>query len=153
MREIYRNHSFIPAVSDRQHHHGRPKLCTHQGGTALTEATIVLPIFCLLVAGLLQFGYLFGILMNLRSAASVGARAAILGSGLTAVQVCDAARSSIANVVDTSLVSCQTSPSTLPTVANTPITVTLTYPAPTLSFYAAFNGSSSSTLRAETTMQ
>lgn len=139
----YHNHSLIIAVS-----HGK-----RQRGTALTEAAIVLPIFCLLIAGLLQFGYLFGILMNLRSAASVGARAAILGSGLTAVQVCDAARSSVASVLDTSLVTCQTSPAILPTVANTPVTVTLTYPAPTLSMYSAFNGPANSTLTAHTTMQ
>ena len=124
-----------------------------QAGTALTEAAIVLPIFCLLIAGLLQFGYLFGILMNLRNAAAVGARTAILGTNQTATQVCAAARSSVSNLLDTTQLSCQTSPSTLPASPNTAVTVTLTYPAPILALYAGFAGGQSWNLSAQTTMQ
>ncbi len=133
------------------------RICTftpnRERGTALTEAAIVLPILCLLIAGLLQFGFLFGVLMNLRNAAAVGARAAVLGTGQTAAQVCNTAISSVAGVLDTALIGCQTSPASLPVTSSTAITVTLTYPAPVLATYAAFNGTPSWNLTAQTTMQ
>jgi Flp pilus assembly protein TadG len=131
----------------------RHSLNANQAGTALTEAAIVLPIFCLLVAGLFQFGYLFGIVMNLRNGAAVGARAAILGSGQTANQVCSAALASISTLVDTAQVTCQTAPASLPAPPNTAVTVTLTYPAPVLAIYAGFSAAQSWTLTAQTTMQ
>ena len=131
----------------------RTQLNTRQSGTALTEAALVLPLFCLLIAGLFQFGYLFSILMNLRNAAAVGARAAILGTGQNANQVCTTAVASISTLVDTTQVTCQTSPPSLPAAPNTAVTVTLTYPAPVLAIYAGFDNSPSWTLTAQTTMQ
>jgi hypothetical protein len=59
----------------------------------------------------------------------------------------------VAGVLDTALIGCQTSPASLPVTSSTAITVTLTYPAPVLATYAAFNGTPSWNLTAQTTMQ
>jgi Flp pilus assembly protein TadG len=97
-------------------------------GSVFIEAALVTPVLMLLFMGVVQFGFAFGILSQLRSASAVGARAAILGTNQTHSQVCDAAKSALTNVLDVSQLECQTSPEILPAPQNTQVTVTLQYP-------------------------
>ena len=124
-----------------------------ESGSALVEAAVVTPLLIMLVVSLMQFGYMYGLLTNLRGASAVAARAAVLGSGQTNVQVCNAARNSIASIIDAALLSCQTSPSVLPTNSNSPVTITLSYPVPLLASQSGFLKGPTIMLSAQTTMQ
>ena len=124
-----------------------------KSGSALVEAAIVTPLLIMLIVSLMQFGYIYGVLANLRGASAVGARTAILGSGQTSTQVCNAARNSITTLIDATLLSCQTSPSVLPTTSDSPVTITLSYPVPLLASQAGFLKGPTITLSAQTTMQ
>lgn len=124
-------------------------LWSSERGGAFVEAALVTPLMMILFLGVAQFGVAFGILGQLRGASAVGARAAVLGTNSTHVQVCDAARSAVAGALDVSQIVCQTSPETLPAPANTRVTVTLRYP-----FHFLFpEGGSILNLSAQTTMQ
>lgn len=131
------------------------KLCrlNSERGSALVEAAIVFPVLVLLIAGTIQFGYAYGILIDLKSASAVAARTAILGTQQSTSQVCTAARNAIRGAIDATRVICETTPQTLPTSANTAITITLTYPAPLLMAQSSFSSGTTWNLRAQTTMQ
>ena len=118
-------------------------------GAAFTEAAFVAPMLLLLFLGMVQFGFAFGVLSQLRSASAVGARAAILSTNQTQTQVCDAAKNSLTSLVDMSLLVCETSPAILPAGTNAPVTVTLTYPVRVF----LPNAGSTFQLSAHTTMQ
>jgi Flp pilus assembly protein TadG len=122
-------------------------------GSALLEAAIVMPIFFLMVAGTIQFGHLYSSLMVLRNASAVGARTAVLGTNQTTTQVCDSARSALTSQFEPSLLECFTSPSTLPAVSGTPITVTLSYPLPLFALGSDVVPGATWTLMAQTIMQ
>lgn len=122
-------------------------------GSALVEAAIVLPLFFLLTAGMIQFGYLYTLLIDLRNASVVAAREAILGTGPTATQVCATARSALSPSMTPALLTCQTNPTTLPVASGTQVTVSLSYAAPTIISYAGFTTNGTWTLAAQTTMQ
>lgn len=122
-------------------------------GSALVEAAIVMPVFFLMVAGTIQFGNLYTSLITLRNASAVAARTAVLGTDQTSTQVCDSARRALNSRFDSSLLACSTSPSTLPTVASTPITVTLSYPVPLFSVGSSAFPGTTWTLTAQTVMQ
>ena len=124
-----------------------------ESGSALVEAAVVTPLLIMLVVSLMQFGYMYGVLSNLRGASAVGARAATLGSGQTSLQVCNAARNSMATIIDAALLSCQTNPSVLPTTSNSPVTITLSYPVPLFASQGGFLKGPTITLSAQTTMQ
>jgi Flp pilus assembly protein TadG len=104
------------------------RMCEPERGAAFIEAAFVAPMVLLLFLGMVQFGFAFGVLSQLRSATAVGARVAILGTNQTQSQVCDAAKNSLASLVDTTLLVCETTPTILPAAGNTPVTVTLSYP-------------------------
>ncbi len=118
-------------------------------GAAFIEAAFVAPMLLLLFLGMVQFGFAFGVLSQLRSASAVGARAAILSTNQTQAQVCDAAKNSLTSLVDMSLLVCETSPAILPAGTNAPVTVTLTYPVRVF----LPNAGSTFQLSAHTTMQ
>lgn len=122
-------------------------------GTAIVEAAVVTPLLIMLVVSIIQFGYIFGVMTNLRGASAVAARVAVLGTGNTQLEVCNAARNSIASIIDATQLSCQTSPAVLPAAANTPVTVTLTYPVPILASQAGALRVPTITLSARTTIQ
>jgi Flp pilus assembly protein TadG len=122
-------------------------------GGAFVEAAMVTPLLIMLLVSIMQFGYVFGIQTNLRGASAIAARAAVLGSGQTSQQVCNTAYNSIANIVDASQVTCETSPSVLPAAPNSPVTITLRYPVPLLASQAGFIKGPTLTLSAATTMQ
>lgn len=124
-----------------------------QQGGALVEAAIVLPIFFLLTAGMIQFGYLYTLLIDLRNASVVAAREAILGTGPTATQVCATAQGALGPSMTPALLTCQTEPATLPVASGTQVTVSLAYAAPTIISYAGFGTNGTWTLVARTTMQ
>jgi len=126
--------------------------CSEFGG-AFVEAAVVTPLLIMLLVSIMQFGYVYGVLSNLRGASAVGARAAILGSGQTSQQVCSAARNALASIIDTTQLNCYTSPSTLPAAANAPVTITLSYPVPILASSSGAIKGPTLTLTAHTTMQ
>jgi Flp pilus assembly protein TadG len=122
-------------------------------GSALVEAAIVMPIFFLMVAGTIQFGHLYTSLIVLRNASAVGARTAVLGTDQTTTEVCDSARRALNSQFEPSLLECLTSPSILPAVSGTPITVTLSYPLPLFSLGGGVVAGTTWTLTAQTIMQ
>ncbi len=122
-------------------------------GSALVEAALVMPVFFLMVAGTIQFGHLYTSLITLRNASAVAARTAVLGTNQTSTQVCDSARRALDTRFDSNLLACSTSPSILPTSANTPITVTLSYPLPLFSLGSGVVPGTTWTLTAQTVMQ
>lgn len=131
----------------------KPRLAHGECGSALVEAAIVFPLFSFVIAGAVQFAYAYGILMDLKSASAVGARAAVLGTQQSTSQVCAAALNAMQGMIDTTRVTCDTTPQSLPTTANTAITITLTYPAPLLIAQSSLSSETTWTLRARTTMQ
>lgn len=124
-----------------------------QKGSTLIEAAIVLPLFFLLLAGIIQFGYVFGLLSNLRTASLVAARSAILGTGLTTPQVCDVARNALVSNINLTSLTCSTNPTALPAPPDSPVTVTLTYPIPVIARFGNIGDGSPWSLQAQTTMQ
>jgi Flp pilus assembly protein TadG len=131
----------------------RARVHGRESGSAIIEAAYVTPLLLVLVMGTIQVGHLYGVLTNLRGASAVGARAAILGTGQTAQEVCETARNAIVHLVHPEQIGCETSPSTLPATSNTPVTVTLTYSVPVLASHAALFRGPTVTLSAQTTMQ
>jgi Flp pilus assembly protein TadG len=119
----------------------------------LVEAAIVMPIFFLMVAGTIQFGNLYTSLIVLRNASAVAARAAVLGTDETSIEVCDAARRALNTRFDPDLLECSTSPAILPTSVSTPVTVTLSYPVPLFSVGSGAVAGTTWTLTAQTVMQ
>jgi Flp pilus assembly protein TadG len=131
----------------------KPREHQRESGSAFVEAAVVTPLLIMLVVSIMQFGYIFGVMANLRGASAVAARAAILGTGNTHLDVCNAARNSIASIIDATQLSCQTSPAVLPAAANSPVTITLSYPVPILASQAGVLKGPTITLSARTTMQ
>jgi hypothetical protein len=125
----------------------------NQKGTVFVEAAIATPILALLFAGVIQFGFAFGVLSSLRNASAVGARAAVLGTNPTNQQVCDAAKSSISGIIDVAQLACETSPAVLPVPGTTPVTITLSYPMRMFSANSLFGTDEVLSLTAHTTMQ
>lgn len=130
-----------------------PRSRDPQLGGTFVEAAFVTPILMMIIVSIMQFGHVYGILSNLRGASAVGARAAILGTGLTSHEVCAAARNTLANLIDTTQLNCHTSPSTLPAAANSPVTIILSYPVPILASPSGALQGPTLTLTAQTTMQ
>jgi Flp pilus assembly protein TadG len=122
-------------------------------GSVFVEAVIVMPLLLLLIAGMIQFGYFFGLLSNLRSASTLAARSAVLGTGLSATEVCDNARRALSSMFDPTRLTCATNPVTLPVAANSPVTISLSYPAPVIASFGGFGSEGVWTVRADTTMQ
>jgi Flp pilus assembly protein TadG len=122
-------------------------------GGAFVEAAVVTPFLITLIVSIMQFGYVYGVLSNLRGASAVGARAAVLGSGQSSQQVCSAARNALASIIDTTELNCYTSPSVLPAAANSPVTITLSYPVPILASSSGLLRGPTFMLTAHTTMQ
>jgi Flp pilus assembly protein TadG len=112
----------------RRREDSEQRLPPAEQGSVFIEAALVTPLLMLMFLGVVQFGFAFGILSQLRSASAVAARAAILGTNQNHTQVCDAAKSALTNVLDVSQLVCQTSPEILPAPENTQVTVTLQYP-------------------------
>jgi len=129
------------------------KIPKKQDGVVFVEAAVVMPILLILVAGTIQFGYFFGVLSNLRNASTLAARSAVLGTGLSSTEVCDTARRALASTLDPLMLVCSTTPATLPVTSNSPVTVSLSYPAPVIARFGAFGSESTWTVRTETTMQ
>lgn len=124
-----------------------------QDGSVFVEAAIVSPLLIMLTVSIMQFGYIYGVLANLRGASAVAARMAVLDGTNSNSDVCQAARNAVAALVDTSLLDCQTSPSTLPAAVNSPVTITLSYPIHILSSGSGFVRGPTFTVSARTTMQ
>jgi Flp pilus assembly protein TadG len=124
-----------------------------QHGSVFVEAAIVSPLLIMLTVSMMQFGYIYGVLANLRGASAVAARMAVLDTANSNSDVCQAAKNAVASLVDTSLLDCQTSPSILPAAANSPVTITLSYPVHILSSSSGLVRGPTFTLSARTTMQ
>jgi len=90
---------------------------TKESGASLVEFTMVLPILMMLVLGIIQYGYLLGAYVSLRSAAAVGARAAVLDPAPTEAQIRAMVIGSIDSLLD-------------PQHLVTPIDVTTNYTIP-----------------------
>ncbi len=73
-------------------------------GSAVVEAALVLPLFLLLVFGLMQFGLIFRSQLALRDAASIAVRFAVLGNPAagtpTPESVIQVAKDSLYGVLD-----------------------------------------------------
>lgn len=102
-------------------------------GSVLVEASIALPLLWLFLAAIVQFGYAYSVLITMQNAAVAAARTATLGSGRTASEVCEVARTAVASMVEKSRLVCSTTPE-LPASPDTLVTVTLAYPI-VLPFY------------------
>jgi Flp pilus assembly protein TadG len=114
---------------------------------------MVTPLLFSLFIATIQMGHMYGVMANLRTASAVAARVAILGTAQSTSEVCDAARASLLTSLNSSQLSCQTSPAILPLNGTAPITVTLTYPVSILApGNGAFQGPTLN-LTAQTTMQ
>ena len=124
-----------------------------QSGSAFVEAAVVTPMLLMLIVSMMQFGYIYGVLANLRGASAVGARMAVLGTATSHYDVCQAARNAVTSIADTSQVLCQTSPSILPAPVNSPVTITLSYPVPILASNSGVLKGPTFTVSARTTMQ
>ncbi len=124
-----------------------------QAGTAFVEAAIVTPMLLMMIISMMQFGYIYGVLTNLRGASAVAARMAVLGTSRSRLDVCEAARNAMTSMVDASQLDCQTNPSVLPAPINSPVAITLTYPIPILSSNAGVLKGPTLMVSARTTMQ
>jgi Flp pilus assembly protein TadG len=131
----------------------RPARRSSQEGSVFVEAAIVSPLLIMLTVSMMQFGYVYGVLANLRGASAVAARMAVLDGENSHTDVCQAAKNAVASLVDTALLDCQTSPSTLPAAANSPVTITLSYPIHILSSSSGLVRGPTFTVSARTTMQ
>jgi Flp pilus assembly protein TadG len=98
-------------------------------GSVLVEAAMVLPVLCLFLAAIVQFGYAFSILITMQNAALAAVRTATLADGHTAAEVCEVARAAAAPMVEPSELGCLTSPE-LPAASDSLVTVALSYPMP-----------------------
>lgn len=101
-------------------------------GSVLVEATVTFPLLFALLAAIIQFGYAYAVLITLQNASVIAARTAILSSGKSTTQVCDAARVAVSSIVDPAQLVCATTPAILPASPDTAITVQLTYSIPLL---------------------
>jgi|GEM_PF-4156716 Flp pilus assembly protein TadG len=128
-------------------------LLSKQSGGAFVEAAVVTPMLLMLIVSMMQFGYIYGVLTNLRGASAVAARMAILGSASSQVDVCEAAKNAVTSIVDASQLECQTSPSVLPAPVNSPVTITLSYAVPLLASNSGVLKGPTFTVSARTTMQ
>ena len=124
-----------------------------ESGAAFVEAAVITPMLLMLIVSMMQFGYIYGVLTNLRGASAVAARVAVLGSASSQLDVCQAARNAMNAMVDTSRLNCETSPSVLPAPMNSPVTITLSYPVPILSSNSGVIKGPTFTVSARTTMQ
>lgn len=122
-------------------------------GSTMTEAALVMPVMFLIIAGIIQYGYVFGALITLRNASAVAARAAVLSNNPSMTSVCDAAENSISPMLDPNQLTCATNPTTLPVSSSTPVTVTLTYPIPIIISYPGLQSGPTWSLTVQTTMQ
>jgi Flp pilus assembly protein TadG len=124
-----------------------------QSGSVFVEAAIVTPMLMMLIVSMMQFGYVYGVLTNLRGASAVAARMAVLGTPRSQTDVCQAAKNAMNSMVDPSQLECQTSPSVLPAPLNSPVTITLSYPVPILASNSGVLKGPTFTVSARTTMQ
>jgi Flp pilus assembly protein TadG len=97
-----------------------------EGGQALVEFALVLPILCVLLFGVMQFGIAFWTYQQVSAAASEGARKAAVSrtSPTRTSDITTAARSSAPNLTSSSMGVTATSAWT----AGSPVTVRVTYP-------------------------
>ncbi|MCY0901114.1 MAG: pilus assembly protein [Firmicutes bacterium] len=118
-------------------------------GQALVELALVLPLFLLIIVGILDFGQLFMTELTLQEAARDGARYASVGQNDAEI-----AQDVLADavVLNTTAVSVSVNPPDGERVSGDPVTVTVTYPFTFLPPLSAFlpNGL---TLQAQTTMR
>ncbi len=128
-------------------------LRSSQSGSAFVEAAVVTPMLLMLIVSMMQFGYIYGVLTNLRGASAVAARMAVLGTANSRLDVCEAARNAVTSIVDAAQLDCQTSPSVLPAPMNSPVTITLTYPVPILASNSGVLKGPTFLVSARTTMQ
>lgn len=126
---------------------------SNESGSVLVETAFVTPLLMAMVMGIIQFGHMYGVMSHLRGASAVAARAAILGTGRTTNEVCDAARAALGDLIDRSRLECVTSPPYLPAQANSPVTIILNYPIPVLTGAKGVFSGPTVTLTAKTTMQ
>ncbi|MEY4667759.1 MAG: hypothetical protein RL518_458 [Pseudomonadota bacterium] len=124
-----------------------------ESGSVFVEAAVVTPMLLMLIVSMMQYGYIFGVLTNLRGASAVAARVAVLGTPSSNSVVCQAARNAVASMVDTSRLTCETVPAVLPAPANSPVTITLSYPVPILSSNSGVLRGPTFIVKAHTTMQ
>jgi Flp pilus assembly protein TadG len=97
-------------------------------GQAMTEFAIVLPILCLLLFGIIQFGILYNNYVTVTDAARAGARKAAVSRHLSpSTEGCKTARAS-ADTLDQSKLTCAVAVSGPLDRPGADVTVTLTYP-------------------------
>jgi Flp pilus assembly protein TadG len=95
---------------------------------AMTELAIVLPILCLLLFGIIQFGILYNNYVTVTDAARAGARkAAVSRHGNPSTAGCNQARAS-ANTLDQAKLTCSVATVGPLDRPGADVTVTLTYP-------------------------
>ena len=95
---------------------------------AMTELAIVLPILCLLLFGIIQFGILYNNYVTVTDAARAGARkAAVSRHGSPATEGCKTARAS-ANTLNQAKLTCSVATVGPLDRPGADVTVTLTYP-------------------------
>jgi Flp pilus assembly protein TadG len=94
----------------------------------MTELAIVLPILCLLLFGIIQFGILYNNYVTVTDAARAGARKAAVSRHLSpSTEGCKTARAS-ADTLDQSKLTCAVAVSGPLDRPGADVTVTLTYP-------------------------
>jgi len=76
-----------------------------ENGSVMTEAAIVFPLLIAVIAGIVQYGFLFSATIALKNAAAVGARNATLETGGTLTSVCNSINSALPPNMDSTLVS------------------------------------------------
>jgi Flp pilus assembly protein TadG len=100
-----------------------------EGGQALVEFALVLPLLVLLLLGIVQFGQLFGAYLDVLAAARVGARAAALGASASAAEAV-ATQAADAMGRDLEVAVTGTSAADGGWAAGSPVTCRVTYQAP-----------------------
>jgi Flp pilus assembly protein TadG len=97
-------------------------------GQSMTEFAIVLPLLCLLLFGIIQFGILYNNYVTVTDAARAGARKAAVSRHLSpSTEGCKTARAS-ADTLDQSKLTCAVAVSGPLDRPGADVTVTLTYP-------------------------
>jgi Flp pilus assembly protein TadG len=111
-----------------RHRRVKPRVCERRGGQTLVEFALIIPIFLLLMLGVVQMVVVGGAALAVNQAAISCARYASLNPSLTQISVGAYLTSTASPLIsDSGLQPVVLSPSAVPRVTGTAVTVTVTY--------------------------
>lgn len=110
--------------------HDRAKKDCGEHGQGLVEFALLLPVFLLLLLGMIQFGLVFHTYLTLEDGAHEGVRAATIDNGTQTLSQVTQAVIDAMPTLNSSSVTVTMNPSTTPRVNGTAVTVTVGYNLP-----------------------